>query len=64
MSAPDTDLKRQKRRHRPVLIGIALVVLFAGTIFLLNMGYAIDEDGPLEDALDTEPGISATEPDG
>lgn len=58
MSAPDTNIDRQKKRHRPVLIGIAAVLLFAGTIFLLNMGYAIDEDGPLENAVEDETTIT------
>lgn len=34
MSPPDTNLKKQKRRHRGPLIGIALVVVFGVAIIL------------------------------
>lgn len=34
MSAPDTNLKTQKRRHRGPLIGIGLAVVFAVSIIL------------------------------
>ncbi|WP_372893847.1 hypothetical protein [Rhodosalinus sp.] len=29
MSPPDTNVEREKRRHRPALIGIGAVLLFA-----------------------------------
>ncbi len=38
MSAPDTNLEKQKRRHRGPLIGMALGVLFVGVIFLWMTG--------------------------
>lgn len=34
MSAPDTNLNRQKSRHRGVLIGLGAVVGFALLLFL------------------------------
>jgi hypothetical protein len=51
MSAPDTNLERQKRRHRPVLIGFAVVGIFAALVFLLNTGSAIDGEGPIVDDI-------------
>ncbi|MBS0123576.1 hypothetical protein [Thetidibacter halocola] len=38
MSAPDTNLDKQTRRHRPALAGIALAVAVAG---LMLAGYLI-----------------------
>lgn len=52
MSAPDTNLEKQKNRHRPALIGIAVVLVFAGLVFLMNMGTAIEGEGPLTDGID------------
>ena len=35
MSAPDTDLEKQKRRHRPSLSGIAFVAVFGVTMIVI-----------------------------
>lgn len=51
MSAPDTDIEKQKSRHRFVLIGFALVGTFAAIVFLLNMGMAVDGEGPLVEEI-------------
>jgi hypothetical protein len=47
MSAPDTNVQKQKRRHRPALIGIAIAVALGAVFFLLNMFTAVDEDAEL-----------------
>ena len=48
MSAPQTNLPKQRRRHRGPLIGMVAVVLFAlGLIFWLTMRTA-DEGTPRE----------------
>lgn len=44
MSAPDTNTEKQTRRHRPVLVGIAVVALFAAIVFMFNVGSTVDED--------------------
>ncbi|MGR3435169.1 MAG: hypothetical protein ACU0CO_09830 [Shimia sp.] len=37
MSAPDTNVEKQKRRHRGPLRGIAFAVAFAGVLLVLYM---------------------------
>ncbi|SEW19403.1 hypothetical protein SAMN04488515_1521 [Cognatiyoonia koreensis] len=39
MSAPDTNVNKQTRRHRGPIIGIALVLAFAAVLFLGLLGY-------------------------
>ena len=43
MSAPDTNLDRQKRRHRFALIAIAAALLFGLIVFLGVTDDAVDE---------------------
>ena len=43
MTAPDTNIERQKRRHMPVLIGLATVAIFAAIMFMANFGAAVDD---------------------
>lgn len=38
MSAPDTNLEKQKRRHRGPLVGMAVGVTFVAIIFLWMIG--------------------------
>lgn len=38
MSAPDTDVPTQVRRHRAALIVIASAVVFGAGLFVLNVG--------------------------
>jgi cytoskeletal protein RodZ len=38
MSAPNTNLEKQRRRHRGPLIGIVLVILFVGVILVWWLG--------------------------
>jgi hypothetical protein len=54
MSAPDTEVQKQKSRHRPALIGIGVAVAFAALVFLLNINSGVDaEDSSLvEQAAD------------
>lgn len=49
MSPPDTNLQKQKSRHRPALIGIALAAIVAAVIFFLNAYTAVDEDANFTD---------------
>lgn len=44
MSAPDTDVQKQAKRHRGALFGIAGVVVFAMLLFLLFLTIATDPD--------------------
>lgn len=55
MSPPDTNIEKQKKRHKPALIGIALILVFAAAIVLLNLGSAVDGEGPvIEEIVDEE----------
>lgn len=47
MSAPQTDLDRQKRRHRGPLIGIVAALIFAGLLFVIFLGDATAPDDSL-----------------
>ena len=47
MSAPDTNIEKQTRRHKPVLYVIGAVVVFAAIIFLVNINASMDGDAAL-----------------
>lgn len=61
MSAPQTNIEKQKRRHSPALIGIAV----AGAVVLLVIAVLLPREGPPLDgqpptaAGDVETGASA-----
>jgi hypothetical protein len=48
MSAPDTNIEKQKRRHWPALVGIAAALIFGGIVALSILGTAVE--APPEDA--------------
>lgn len=57
MSSPDTNLKKQKRRHRGPLIGMALVAIFGIGLILFWIGeIMVTAPGP-----DEEPAIESSE---
>ena len=59
MSAPQTNIEKQKRWHRGPLIGMALVTLFGvAMIFFWLMGEAANDKKP----GDPEPAAAATTP--
>ena len=49
MSAPDTNIETQTRRHWFVLGGIAAVVVVAGLIFVANVYSSVDDDAAWTD---------------
>ncbi len=54
MSAPDTNIEKQKRRHLGPLIGMALVALFGvAMIFFWLMHEAANSDPPANPAAVT-----------
>ncbi|MEL6465077.1 MAG: hypothetical protein AAFQ58_08925 [Pseudomonadota bacterium] len=57
MSAPDTNIETQKRKHWFVLTGIGSVVLVAALIFIANINASVDSDAALveDDAQMIEP---------
>ena len=67
MSAPETNVKRQARRHRPPLIGIGLVLAFAAVAMFIWLAWEASEGNtPGEDSvvIDTEevaPGVAVEE---
>ncbi|MGY6535180.1 MAG: hypothetical protein ACXIVG_07530 [Pararhodobacter sp.] len=46
MSAPDTNLQKQKRRHWGPLLGIATVLVLVAVLFFAYLGYSADTDTP------------------
>lgn len=63
MSAPDTDLQKQRRRHRGPLIGIALVLIVVALGFVWWLGEEVAQ-APEQPVPQTElaPPV-ATEPE-
>ena len=60
MSAPDTDLEKQQRRHRPALAGMGLAVILAAVLLALFVGWLfVGTDGPEGAATQVEPGLGA-----
>lgn len=56
MSAPDTNVERQRRHHMPSLLAIALSMLFGVAIGLAIAYTAIDRaDTPPDGAVTTAP---------
>ncbi|APX10902.1 hypothetical protein [Tateyamaria omphalii] len=49
MSAPDTNIETQTRKHWFVLAGIGAVVLVAGFFFVANVYSSMDDDAALVD---------------
>lgn len=63
MSAPDTNIEKQKRRHKGVLIGIAGAVIFAGVMFFLNITSAVvEDDGLVIDQIADDDAVSTDVP--
>ena len=52
MSAPQTNIEKQKRRHRGPLIGMALAVVFGVGLIVYWM---LDEAAEGQSPLDAEP---------
>lgn len=50
MSAPETNVEKQGKRHKGSLLGIGAVVVFALVLFAAMMGYLADEGGTPEGA--------------
>jgi hypothetical protein len=55
MSAPDTNMKKQKRRHKPALIGIGAAVLF-GIAMMIGLGFfVVDNADEASETINTNP---------
>lgn len=50
MSAPDTDVEKQGKRHKPSLIGMAVVVAFALALLAALLIFVVDRGGVPEGA--------------
>jgi hypothetical protein len=44
MSAPDTNIEKQTRRHKPALFGIFAAIAVGGLLFLTIFFSAVDDD--------------------
>lgn len=58
MTPPDTNLKTQRRRHRPALYGIAFAVIFGLLTLLVRLFAATD---PSETPMDRDPSLRGEE---
>ena len=61
MSAPDTNIKKQKRWHRAPLIGMAVVVLFGVAMIFFWLMHEIANSNPPENPAalpQTTPGVT------
>lgn len=45
MSAPDTNIKRQEKKHRPALYGIGAAVVVGLLMLMTIIGTAFDDEG-------------------
>tara|TARA_R110002020_G_scaffold26514_35_gene86079 strand:+ start:1392 stop:1673 length:282 start_codon:yes stop_codon:yes gene_type:complete len=64
MTAPDTNTDRQKKRHWPPLLGMALVVVFGVGIIIYWVGYEVTDpaDYRIEnDAVETRTTVPGNE---
>ncbi|MEM7709429.1 MAG: hypothetical protein AAF264_01495 [Pseudomonadota bacterium] len=58
MSAPDTNIKKQEKRHAGPLIGIGAGVVFAGILLFAFLSFQVD---PAETEAGEEAPAAATE---
>ncbi|MDA8587031.1 hypothetical protein N9L47_12335 [Rhodobacteraceae bacterium] len=54
MSAPDTNVEKQTRRHKPSLTGIAVAILGAGAIMIAVSMWSQPTDPLVEGSEGTE----------
>lgn len=50
MSAPDTDLEKQRTRHRPALFGIGLSAAVAAVLLVVFLGWVFAQGDDPEGA--------------
>jgi hypothetical protein len=56
MSPPNTNIEKEKRRHRPALLGIAISLMFAAILAFIFLTYVTDPDQTLiENGPTSEP---------
>lgn len=58
MSAPETNIDKQVRRHRGPLYGIAAAVILVAVLFFAFLGWTVEEDVP---PTSDEPAATATD---
>lgn len=61
MSAPDTNLEKQKRRHKGPLVGIALALLF-GVGLVAYWSFYVSATGGSPGAQETTPALTQPAP--
>jgi hypothetical protein len=50
MSAPETNIETQKKKHKGPLVGIVGAVIFAAVLFVALLAYVSDQGGTPEGA--------------
>ncbi|MGJ8618036.1 MAG: hypothetical protein ACSHWS_14435 [Sulfitobacter sp.] len=62
MSAPDTDLEKQERRHKAPLLGMKSIIIFAALMLVALVLYTMSQsdDGETEAVSDSVPTVDVT----
>lgn len=62
MSAPDTNLEKQKRRHKVPLLGMKGIIVFAALMLIGLVFYTVlqTEDTNTESVIDAVPTVDTT----
>lgn len=55
MSAPDTNIERQKKRHRPPLMGFAVGGIVVVVLVIVFANYEVESDAALTEPSDASP---------
>lgn len=61
MSAPDTNTKKEVRRHRPSLLGIGAAVVFALVLLFALITWVTSEGETPRDAPEIDPAAGAVD---
>jgi len=54
MSAPDTNIKKQEKRHKGPLAGMVAVVIFAGVLLIGLVAYLVYQGNEPRDAEEAD----------
>ena len=60
MSAPDTNVEKQTRRHAGPIIGIAAGLVFVGVILVAYLFFVASPDDEIVDGVQAEDAIVVT----
>lgn len=55
MTAPDTNVEKQAKRHKPSLTGIAIALVFVGLLLVVGGMWIAQDPAAIEDDAQTIP---------